>query len=113
MADEIVQYSRQAPFIEERAEQLLASVMGVPLAPGEELPETPGKLDLLDYDFLHPRNLLFGTPDYVAEKIHELQTELGLEHLQVWSNFPGVPHEQVMKSVKMFSEKVMPQFTGA
>jgi alkanesulfonate monooxygenase SsuD/methylene tetrahydromethanopterin reductase-like flavin-dependent oxidoreductase (luciferase family) len=79
--------------------------------PGEELPKTPSKLDLLDYDFLHPRNLLFGTPDYVAEKIHELQTELGVEHLQVWSNFPGVPHEQVMKSVKMFSEKVMPQFT--
>jgi hypothetical protein len=38
MAEEIVQYSRQAPFIEERAEQLLASVMGVPLAPGETPP---------------------------------------------------------------------------
>ena len=30
MADEIVQYSRQAPFIEERAEQLLASIYGIP-----------------------------------------------------------------------------------
>jgi len=50
MADEIVQYSRQAPFIEERAEQLLASVMGVPLAPGEELPERlPGETDV-QYD---------------------------------------------------------------
>lgn len=78
--------------------------------PGEILEQTPNKLDLLDYDFLHPRNLLFGTADYVAERIHELQTELGVEHLQVWSNFPGVPHDQVMKSVKMFSEKVMPQF---
>lgn len=78
--------------------------------PGEILEQTPNKLDLLDYDFLHPRNLLFGTPDYVAERIHELQTELGVEHLQVWSNFPGMPHDQVMKSVKMFSEKVMPQF---
>jgi len=38
MAEEIVQYQRQAPFIEERAEQLLASVMGVPLAPGETPP---------------------------------------------------------------------------
>ncbi|WP_339673553.1 LLM class flavin-dependent oxidoreductase [Dasania marina] len=85
--------------------------LGNHMNPGEELIKTPNKLDLLDYDFLHPRNLLFGTPDYVAEKIHELQTELGVEHLQVWSNFPGVPHEQVMKSVKMFSEKVMPKFT--
>lgn len=85
--------------------------LGNHMDPGEILAETPGKLDLLDYDFLHPRNLLFGTPDYVAERIHELKTELGVEHLQVWSNFPGVPHDQVMRSVKRFSEEVMPQFT--
>jgi hypothetical protein len=30
--------------------------------------------------------------------------------LQVWSNFPGVPHDQVMKSVKLFTEEVMPRF---
>ena len=80
--------------------------------PGEVLPETPNKLDLLDYDFLHDRNLLFGTPEYVCEKVQELQTELNVQHLQVWSNFPCMPHDQVMKSVKLFSEKVMPEFSG-
>ena len=30
MAEEIVQYSRQAPFIEQRAEQLLGSIYGIP-----------------------------------------------------------------------------------
>ena len=30
MAEEIVQYQRQAPFIEERAEQLLGSIYGIP-----------------------------------------------------------------------------------
>ena len=46
MAEEIVQYSRQAPFIEERAEQLLGSVFGVPLAPGETLPpRLPGETE--------------------------------------------------------------------
>lgn len=84
--------------------------LGNHMDPGEELPETPGKLDLLDYDFLHPRNLLFGTPDYVAERIDELRTELNLQHLQVWSNFPGMDHDVVMKSVRKFSEKVMPRF---
>ena len=84
--------------------------LGNHMDPGEELPETPGKLDLLTYDFLHPRNLLFGTPDYVAGKIEELRDELNLQNLQVWSNFPGVPHEHVMKSVRMFSEQVMPRF---
>ncbi|MEE9210128.1 MAG: LLM class flavin-dependent oxidoreductase [Kiloniellales bacterium] len=86
--------------------------LGNHMDPGEELPETPGKLDLLSYDFLHPRNLLFGTPDYVAGKIEELRDELNLQHLQVWSSFPGVPHEAVMRSIKLFTEKVMPRFAG-
>jgi alkanesulfonate monooxygenase SsuD/methylene tetrahydromethanopterin reductase-like flavin-dependent oxidoreductase (luciferase family) len=80
--------------------------------PGEELPKTSGKLDLLTYDFLHPRNLLFGTPDYVAGKIEELRDELNLEYLQVWSNFPGIPHNKVMKSIKMFTDKVIPRFNN-
>ena len=70
------------------------------------------ELDLLDYDFLHERNLLFGTPEYVCEKVQELRDELNLQHLQVWSNFPCMPHDQVMKSVKLFSEKVMPEFAS-
>ncbi|MEE9210664.1 MAG: LLM class flavin-dependent oxidoreductase [Kiloniellales bacterium] len=86
--------------------------LGNHMDPGEELPETPGKLDLLTYDFLHPRNLLFGTPDYVAEKIEELQSELNLQHLQVWSSFPGVPHDTAMRSIRLFTEEVMPRFAG-
>ena len=78
--------------------------------PGEKLPETPGKLDLLSYDWLHPRNLLFGTPDYVAEKIEEMRDKLNIETLLVWSSFPGVKHEDCMRSVRLFTEEVMPRF---
>jgi hypothetical protein len=28
----------------------------------------------------------------------------------VWSNFPGVKHQDCMKSIKLFTEKVMPHF---
>jgi len=80
--------------------------------PGEELPETPGKLDLLDYDWLHPRNLLFGTPDHIAEKIEEMVEKLNLQTLLVWSSFPGVAHEHAMRSVRLFTEEVMPRFRG-
>ena len=78
--------------------------------PGEELPETKGKLDLLNYEFLHKRNMLFGTPEYVIDKIHELKSELNLQNLQGWSNFPGVKLKDCMKSIKLFSEKVIPHF---
>ena len=40
--------------------------LGNHMDPDEELPQTKGKLDLLNYDFLHKRNMLFGTPDYVV-----------------------------------------------
>ena len=84
--------------------------LGSHMDPGEELPKTEHKLDLLSYDFLHKRNMLFGTPEYVIEKIKELKSELNLQNLQVWSNFPGVKHEHSMKSIKLFTEKVMPHF---
>ena len=84
--------------------------LGSHMDPGEELPKTKNKLDLLSYDFLHKRNMLFGTPEYVIEKILELKSVLNLQNLQVWSNFPGVKHEHCMKSIKLFTEKVMPHF---
>ena len=82
--------------------------LGNHMDPDEKLPETKNKLDLLNYEFLHKRNLLFGTPEFVIEKIKELQQELNLQNLQVWSNFPGVKHEDCMRSIKLFTEKVIP-----
>tara|TARA_B100000700_G_C14612345_1_gene654176 strand:- start:196 stop:693 length:498 start_codon:yes stop_codon:yes gene_type:complete len=84
--------------------------LGTHMNPGEELPKTKNKLDLLSYDFLHKRNMLFGTVDYVIEKIEELERELNLQYLQVWSNFPGVKHKDCMKSIKLFTENIMPHF---
>ena len=83
--------------------------LGNHMDPGESLPETDHKLDLLNYDFLHKRNLLFGTPEYVVNKINELKSELNLQNLQVWSNFPGIEHEACMRSIKLFTDEVMPK----
>ena len=80
--------------------------------PGEELPITKGKTDLLNYEFLHKRNMLFGTPEYVVEKIKELQSELNLKNLLVWSNFPGVKHKDAMRSIKLFNDEVIPKINS-
>ena len=79
---------------------------------GEELPKTAGKLDLLSVDFLDERNLLFGTPDQISEKIEETIAVLNLQYLVVWSDFPGTDHQAAMRSVKLFTEEVMPRFKG-
>jgi alkanesulfonate monooxygenase SsuD/methylene tetrahydromethanopterin reductase-like flavin-dependent oxidoreductase (luciferase family) len=84
--------------------------LGNHLDPGEELPDTQGKLDALTYEWLHPRNMLFGTPEYIVEKIKELQSELNLQSLMLWSHFPDVPHETAMRSIKLFNEEVLPHF---
>jgi len=45
MVDQVVM-SRQAPFIEDRAEQLLATTFGIPIAPGEMVPaKLPNETD--------------------------------------------------------------------
>jgi hypothetical protein len=42
-------------------------------------------------------------------KINELKTELNLQNLQVWSNFPGIDHEACMRSIKLFNDEVIPK----
>ena len=79
---------------------------------GEELPKTTNKLDLLSVDFLDERNLLFGTPDEISARIEEMIDVLNLQRLLVWSDFPGVDHDVGMRSVKLFTEEVMPRFKG-
>lgn len=67
----------------------------------------------LSYEFLDRRNLLVGTPEHVAGKIEELREELNLEHLLLWTTHPGLRHEHAMRSLELFTEKVMPRFAGS
>lgn len=76
---------------------------------GEELTDA----HQLSYDFLADRNLLVGTPEFVAEKIEELRSELNLEHLLLWTTHPGLEHRHAMRSLELFTEKVMPRFQDA
>jgi len=44
-----------------------------------------------------------------VNKINELKSELNLQNLQVWSNFPGIDHKACMRSIKLFNDEVMPK----
>ena len=41
--------------------------------------------------------------------VNELKSELNLQNLQVWSNFPGIDHEACMRSIKLFNDEVIPK----
>ena len=78
------------------------------LFPGEELTEDMN----LDFDFLFPRKLLLvGDPEYVIDCIHELRERLDLEHLFIWSTHAQLPQERILKSLELFAERVIPEFT--
>ena len=64
----------------------------------------------LSYDDLLTR-LAFGTPEAVAEKIQGFREDLGITGISVDVNPGGqIPHDKVMKSVRLLDEKVIPQF---
>ena len=74
--------------------------------PGEEL--SPG--GKLDWDFLEPRTLLVGSPDHVAEKVHELREVCNLQYLLVEFTHPGLPLRKSLDNLENFATKVMPGF---
>ena len=66
----------------------------------------------LDWDFLEPRTLLVGSPDNVAEKVHELREVCNLDYLLVEFTHPGMPILRSLKNLEAFATKIMPRFTG-
>ena len=65
----------------------------------------------VDYDrFLQSDNTLVGSPEKVIEDIKRYKQETGLNNIILWMNIGGQPQRNVEKSMRLFSEKVMPSF---
>ena len=79
--------------------------------PGEELPEEQVEAlkKELTYDFVHPRSLLFGPPEYVVDKLEEMREVLNIDQVLVNGFWDGIPEEDAARSLKLFAEKVIPR----
>jgi alkanesulfonate monooxygenase SsuD/methylene tetrahydromethanopterin reductase-like flavin-dependent oxidoreductase (luciferase family) len=64
----------------------------------------------LTYDYLLEHGVNFGTPEQVTQKIRRLQEEVGVNHYIGWFNVGGLPHDKVVRSMRLFAEQVMPAF---
>ena len=53
-------------------------------------------------------HLLIGDPQFVAEKILRLKRDYNLEYLLTFMGLPGMDHQDVMRSIQLFAERVMP-----
>jgi alkanesulfonate monooxygenase SsuD/methylene tetrahydromethanopterin reductase-like flavin-dependent oxidoreductase (luciferase family) len=81
------------------------------LNPGERLdPELEAQYKKkLTYDFVGPRSVIFGSPDHVADKLEELEVEVGIEQVVEKSSWPGLAHEHTMRSLRRFISEVIPR----
>ena len=62
------------------------------------------------FDFLQAKEMIWvGSPDYVAEKIDHLRSELNGQHVTLWPN-PIASFEASQRSFELFAERVMPLF---
>ena len=79
------------------------------LASTEEVTEKDLEVDW--YDFLNDRGWCFvGTPEEVTERLKRFESELGCNHFVNYWAMPGIEFEQMMASVKLFADEVMPHF---
>lgn len=78
--------------------------------PGEK--PAPGMQ--MGWDFLVERgNIMVGTPDYVAERLNELREVGGVENVMVDMALPYLEQRQILRSMELFTTKVMPQLKKA
>ena len=72
------------------------------LEAGAELTTADREVDW--FDFLQARDIMWvSTMDYVAEKIQTFQDEIGLQHIMLLQQFPGIPIEKNLASMPLFS----------
>jgi hypothetical protein len=53
---------------------------------------------------------LIGSPDEIVRTLRRLDDEIGFEHASLQVNFHTLPLEEAMRSMRLFAQKVMPQF---
>jgi alkanesulfonate monooxygenase SsuD/methylene tetrahydromethanopterin reductase-like flavin-dependent oxidoreductase (luciferase family) len=80
--------------------------------------EEPRPESELDWEFFRKRLMIIaGSPEQVAEQIHELDERFSLDTLALWTEATGpqggtglLDHKQIMSSLDLFASKVAPLF---
>jgi len=63
--------------------------------------------DPILYDIARDQSII-GTPEECIETIKQYQSELPIDNLICRFKFPGISHEESMRSMRLFVEKVLP-----
>ncbi len=79
-------------------------------AADQEAYERLKRISEVTYDDVLTR-VAYGTPEEVVERIRWYQEELGITGVSLDMNPGGqLPHQQVVESIKLLADKVVPEF---
>jgi alkanesulfonate monooxygenase SsuD/methylene tetrahydromethanopterin reductase-like flavin-dependent oxidoreductase (luciferase family) len=77
----------------------------------EQRAERGQRLQTIDYDEVLREKIIVGTPRMVADRLHALREELGLDGILAEMNCGSrIPHAQVLRSLELLCQAVMPEF---
>jgi alkanesulfonate monooxygenase SsuD/methylene tetrahydromethanopterin reductase-like flavin-dependent oxidoreductase (luciferase family) len=71
--------------------------------------ESRRRLGTLTYDAIRSERAIFGEPSYCLERLQQIRDTLGVQQIMAWMNIGGLPHEQVLGSMRLFAERVLPK----
>ncbi|MBF6561322.1 MAG: LLM class flavin-dependent oxidoreductase [Candidatus Binataceae bacterium] len=60
-----------------------------------------------NYDFMYPNQVIFGDPEQSLARIAHYEA-MGATHISLITNFGGMPHAEIMRSLERFVKHVMP-----
>ncbi|MBI3454902.1 MAG: LLM class flavin-dependent oxidoreductase [Candidatus Rokubacteria bacterium] len=68
------------------------------------------RLAAISYGEILTEQVVYGTPEAVAERLRGLRQDLGFSSLSAWMNVGAqIPHERVLRSMRLFADRVAPR----
>ncbi len=103
--------ARSEPEASTRHKLDITSKLAVAHGANRERAELNRNLASVPYEDVLSQRVIYGTPDYVVERVQEYKDRLGISGLLLELNFGGrIPSEQVINSIRLLTAKVMPRF---
>jgi len=98
-------------FFREQAARLRASAGRAGTSANDGRLERAAALDHITYEDAIRGKLILGTPESVADQLHALQDELGVDGILAELNTGGlIPHDRVLNALRLLCEEVKPRF---
>jgi alkanesulfonate monooxygenase SsuD/methylene tetrahydromethanopterin reductase-like flavin-dependent oxidoreductase (luciferase family) len=76
-----------------------------------ELPTASASFGSLDFDEMRRDRVIVGDPEHCVAEFKRYHREVGINHFVCVLNWPGMQHWQILRSIQLIGERVLPALT--